>query len=274
MSLGGTLKSVAGAFGSGLNIGSGKFKAALGGAGIGATLGMGAVGAAIGAGTSAFVPDSVVDPMTGAAVGGAIGAAALPAAGLTIGAVGTVGVGAAKIVPGMAMGAMKGAAAASPYVAGIGVKAAEDVASRVWGIGSRLINWDENADAFGKVKFTGPISGIKSGWNSGRAFTKEFSRAEGFGNKLKAFAKNPIENSRAAISKSGKAAGGTIINGKTLIGGTALIEGAKKAWNTVETAKMGQMTGVTTMTPQIPSYADNAGATGDLVFALNANRRG
>ena len=273
MSLGGALKSIGGAFGSGLNVGTGKFKLALGGAGIGATLGMGAIGAAVGAGTSAFVPDSAVDPMTGAAVGGAVGAAALPAAGLAVGAVGTAAA-APFMVPGMAMGAMKGAAAASPYVAGMGVKAAENVASKIWGVGSRLVNWDENADAFSKVKFTGPISGVKSGWNSGRAFTKEFSRAEGFGNKLKAFAKNPIENSRAAISKSGKAAGGIGLNAGVLIGGTALIEGTKKAWNTLETAKMGQMTGVTTMTPQIPSYADNAGATGDLVFALNANRRG
>lgn len=31
---------------------------------------------------------------------------------------------------------------------------------------------------------------------------------------------------------------------------------------------------VTSATPRIPSYANNAGATGDLVFALNNNRRG
>lgn len=272
MSVGGTLKSIGGAFGSGLNIGTGKFT--LAGAGIGATLGMGAVGAAIGAGTSAIASDGTVDPMTGAAVGGAVGAAALPAAGLAVGTIGTVGVAAAKMVPGMAMGATKGAIASTPYVAGVGVMAAENVASKVWGIGSKLINWNENAEAFDKVKFTGPITGAKSGWSSGRAFTRELSNAQGFKNKAKAFMKNPIENSRAAISKSGKAAGGTILNGKMLIGATAAIEGAKKAWNTVETAKMGQMTGATTMTPQIPSYADNAGATGDLVFALNANRRG
>ena len=52
------------------------------------------------------------------------------------------------------------------------------------------------------------------------------------------------------------------------------MQGAAKAWNTLQTEKMGQMTGVTTMTPKVPAYADNAGATGDLVFALNANRRG
>lgn len=267
MSIGGTVKSVAGAFGSGLNIGTGKFK--LAGAGIGATLGMGAVGAAIGAGTSAAISDGAVDPITGATVGGAIGAAALPAAGFTVGAIGTAGVASAKMIPGIAMGAAKGAIASTPYVAGVGVMAAENVASKIWGIGSKLINWNENAEGFDKVKFSGPITGIRSAWNSGKNF-KSLKDAKGFIGKSKAVA----ENAGTLIGKTGRATGGAIINGKMLIGGTALIEGTKKAWSTLETAKMGQMTGVTTMTPQTPSYSDNAGATGDLVFALNANRRG
>lgn len=272
MSIGRTLKSIGGAFGSGLNIGTGKFK--LAGSGVGAALGMGAVGAAIGASTSAIVSDGTVDPMTGAAVGGAVGAAALPAAGFAVGTVGTAGLAGVKLTAKIATGAGKLGVAATPYAAGVGVMAAENITSKVWGIGSKLVNWDESADAFSKVKFTGPISGVKSGWNSGRAFTRELSNVQGFKNKAKAFVKNPLENSRAAISKSGKAVGGLGLNGAMLIGGVAAIEGAKKAWNTVETDKMGQMTGVTTMTPQPPSYADNAGATGDLVFALNANRRG
>jgi hypothetical protein len=53
------------------------------------------------------------------------------------------------------------------------------------------------------------------------------------------------------------------------------VEAAKKAFNTYNTIHMGQMDGqVRRATPMVPAYADNAGATGDLVFALNRNRRG
>lgn len=59
------------------------------------------------------------------------------------------------------------------------------------------------------------------------------------------------------------------------IGVAGIAEGAWKAKETFEASRMGQMDPyITTATPRIPSYQDNAGASGDLVFALNANRRG
>ena len=67
---------------------------------------------------------------------------------------------------------------------------------------------------------------------------------------------------------------GTIINGKTLMLGASLFNGIRNSWNTIEQANMGANMGVVTNTPQVPAYANNAGATGDLVFAMNANRRG
>lgn len=270
-------RSVAGALNTGLDVGTGTFKYSglLGAkAGLGAMVGIGAAGATIGAGLAAVGTAGYVDPMSAAAVGATAGAMALPVTGMTAGAIGSVAMGAAKAAPTVGAAALKGAAAASPYVAGVGTLAAENVASKVWNIGSKLVDWSEDAEGLDKVKFTGPLSGAKAGWKSGRSFTRGFESASGFKGRAKAFMKNPIENSRAAIGKSGSAISGSIINGKTILGGVAFAEGIKKAWNTLETAKMGQMTGVTTLTPTVPSYADNSDATGDLVFALNANRRG
>lgn len=60
-----------------------------------------------------------------------------------------------------------------------------------------------------------------------------------------------------------------------VIGLGAAIGGARSAMDTSDRIRMGQVDPyITRPTPQLPSYANNAGATGDLVFALNANRRG
>jgi hypothetical protein len=57
--------------------------------------------------------------------------------------------------------------------------------------------------------------------------------------------------------------------------GGALAIGMTGAFKEVMKRNMGQMDGqVRRATPRVPAYADNAGATGDLVFALNRNRRG
>lgn len=240
----GIFKSLGSSFYQGLELGSGRGIQNLNGIKASAMLGM--TGAAIGASLASSYSDGTVDPALAGAVGAGVGALALPATGLAIGALGSGIVGTAKMVPGMAMGLAKGAAMASPYVTGFAAQGASNVANKVWGIGSRLVDWREGAEALDKVKLTGPISGIKNGWARG-------------GNK---------------IQKTGNAITGSIINGKTLLAGEALYSGVKKAWNTLEKANMGQMMGVTTLTPRTPSYANNAGATGDLVFAMNANRRG
>lgn len=63
--------------------------------------------------------------------------------------------------------------------------------------------------------------------------------------------------------------------GHAIMDVSMVAEGAKKAFNAFNTAHMGQMDGqIRRATPMIPAYADNAGASGDLVFALNRNRRG
>lgn len=63
--------------------------------------------------------------------------------------------------------------------------------------------------------------------------------------------------------------------GKTALIGSALFGGSRQALHDFNTNRMGQRDGqMTRATPQTPSYANNAGATGDLVFAMNRNRRG
>lgn len=63
--------------------------------------------------------------------------------------------------------------------------------------------------------------------------------------------------------------------GKALMVGSSVIAGMAGAFNEMQRTHMGTVdTYMTSMTPRIPSMPDNAGATGDLVFALNANRRG
>ena len=271
----GTIRNMGSAFNAGMNIGAGAIgKVAHSGfRPLGGMAATGIYGAMAGAGLSGL-SGGQVDPATGAMVGAAVGAAALPVAGTAVGAIGSAGVAAAKAAPGIAMGIGKGALAASPVVAGAAALGAASVGEKAWSIGSRMINWDEAADAMHKVKFTTPISGIAAGWKSGGTFSKGFQTASGFKGKTSAFFKDAGQNIKAGIGKTGKAIEGSIINGTTLIAGAMALEGITNAWNTLETAKMGQMTGVQTMTPRLPSYANNAGATGDLVFALNKNRRG
>lgn len=232
------------AFNEGLNIGTGRGLHSL--SGIKSSTYLGMAGGAIGAGLAAGFSNGTVDPLMAGAVGAGVGALALPATGLVMGAVGSGIVGTAKMVPGALKSVARGASSASPYIAGFAAKGASNVANKVWGIGSRLVDWKEGAEALDKVRLTGPISGAKAGYAKGNNLAQ----------------------------KIGGGVTGSVINAKNLLVGEALVTGAKKAWNALESANMGQMMGVQNMTPRTPSYANNAGATGDLVFAMNANRRG
>jgi hypothetical protein len=61
---------------------------------------------------------------------------------------------------------------------------------------------------------------------------------------------------------------------KILIGGIAAASIVQGAANQAEAIAMGQASPfMEGPTPRLPSYADNAGATGDLVFALHKNKR-
>lgn len=66
-------------------------------------------------------------------------------------------------------------------------------------------------------------------------------------------------------------------SGKALVFGTGLVAGSFGAYRDYETRQMGMPTGqVETPTPQISytHFGEEMGATGDLVFAMNRNRRG
>lgn len=87
------------------------------------------------------------------------------------------------------------------------------------------------------------------------------------------------------VSKLVKPNNGKIINelmpyklsklGVGMVAGTGLISGTKEAFNDFNQHRMGQMDPmIYRATPRTPSYANNGGATGDLVFAMNRNRRG
>lgn len=65
--------------------------------------------------------------------------------------------------------------------------------------------------------------------------------------------------------------------GKTLMIGAGLIAGTAGAYNEYETTQMGTPSGeVASPTPSInyTRFGEEMGATGDLVFAMNRNRRG
>lgn len=269
MSIKGVASSVGKAFNTGLNLGVGRGITGAGGLGAVATMGM--IGAGIGA-TSTLASNGTVDPGTGALVGGAVGTAALPATGLAVGALGAGVVGAASAAPTVASGAL----AATPYIAGAGVTMAAHAGSAVWGVGRRMINWNEDAVGFDKVKFTGPAKGFKAGWKDGINSTKTgaVGHLGNFVGKKSKRVGDVLGKLDKGVQATGGAVSGTLVNGMTVMGAAAIVDGTKKAWNTMQTTRMGQMTGVKKMAPTVPSYADNSGATGDLVFALNANRRG
>lgn len=228
--------------------------------------GLAGVGAAAGAAAGALMAD---DPLTigaGAAVGAGAGLAALPFAGLATRAVGAVGlplmrgVGSAMfaappILGGIAKGMVAGAAGFNPVIGGnflsrgigsLGSPLRRHTQGLV-GLGASMIRHDLDADNLSKIKLTNPISGAKLGWEAG--------------------------NSK--IGKALGAAHGAIFNGQTLIWGAAAVSSIAGVMGEYERIHMGRSDGqVTRLAPRTPYYQNNAGATGDLVFALNANRRG
>ena len=57
--------------------------------------------------------------------------------------------------------------------------------------------------------------------------------------------------------------------------GASVVNGVRGAWDDFNRNRMGTHDGqIRRAAPRTPSYSNNAGATGDLVFAMNANRRG
>lgn len=89
-----------------------------------------------------------------------------------------------------------------------------------------------------------------------------------------------IKTPKTAINISNIGEVGMTGLGKFAFTGAALVQGVQNGIKAFEKSRMGVNDGllrsqtptVPQMTPQTPSYANNAGATGDLVFAMHKNR--
>lgn len=206
----------------------------------------------------------------GASVGAGLGFAATSALtdgdktkGLAVGAGIGAGVGllTPKVLPSAAIGTAKFAKWAGPpvgkFLGKVGLGAMQVTGSAVLGAGKTAL------------KSNGPFkSGVLPFMSSLVKFDEDaFSLGKRSGSK--------------GVSLTGL--------GKTTLIGSSLMAGAASAFNEFNKIKMGQMDSmISAPAPQIPmydqqysggssrnsSYVNNAGATGDLVFALNKNRRG
>lgn len=225
--------------------------------------GLAGIGAAAGAAAGSVVTGDIGG---GALAGATIGAAALPAAGLAARAgmaiapplmrgVGAVAMKAPNIGFEVGKGMIGGVGGMNPQVGGNLFQRAgrslgspvKRYAQSVAGLGSSLVRFDAEASNLSKVKFTGPVSGAKAGWAEGKSLA----------------------------GKLAKGGAGALVNGHSMLWGAGIATAAAGTFQAFNKIHMGQMDGqVTRVTPRTPAYFDNAGASGDLVFALNANRRG
>lgn len=241
-SIGEIAKNIGGAFNVGLKAGIGDF------AGVGRSLpvnmwtkgGKATLGglSLAGAGAGAWYGSvSNTSPSTaqGAAIGAAAGTAALPLAGLAV-------------AGGYHVANNIGKIGEAAFAAGRGAK---------WlggGFAESLSSTNRFVNPLGSI-----ANGVKKASNSlvRRAPVKDVWNAE----------KGIMESKGGNLKLSNW--------GKSLVSVTAVATGAFKAKEAFEQSRMGvQDNYITTSTPRIPSYKDDGGATGDLVFALNANRRG
>lgn len=195
----------------------------------------GIIGAGAGTAIGTAMPNS--DPLTGAAVGGVAGALALPALGFA-GA-------------GLAWGASKTPAIMKGIgVAGekIGVGAYKGAGAVAGGV-STYAKYSPTAHAAG-------IGARRAGRLMGDIFKYQpesvVTGKDG---------KPTIKQGRLRVSGKGKMLGL----------GIAGVMGANNIANDTFEDRQGRATGTRSATP---NYLDNAGATGDLVFAMHQNRRG
>lgn len=221
---------------------------------IGGTLsaGYGAVGGALGGAALGALSSNFAEGgnmIRGAAVGAAVGGAAIAAAPFALGAA--------------AKGAVKVLQNSDKIFAGIGNGAA-NIAGAI-GTTARAA-FTNTARAAMVGNFEGKLARniIKDVANPIDRYGKSILNIAG-----KMIKKNPGNNADGIISDYSLSG-----LGKAMVIGGSLIKGAKDAFNTYMNDKVGQRDAyISSPTPQI-RLTDNAGATGDLVFALNNNRRG
>lgn len=252
-------KNIGGAFNAGLKTGLGDFAGAgssmlpnIGSVGGLATIGgLSVAGAGAGSyyGSISNTSPTIAD---GAVAGAAVGAAALPAAGLAV-------------------------------AAGWGVVNNLDKIGEAAFATARGASW-LGKGALRASNFTGPFAGGNAASRFANTVSSNFMNPVGsIANKFAKASKGLITHTPRAQSWNAEKGimeskgGGMKLStwGKAAVAGVGLYSGVMKAMDTFEQSRMGMMDSfVATNTPQIPSYKDDAGATGDLVFALNANRRG
>lgn len=215
-------------------------------AGIGKAIGV-AMPALIGAGAGGLAGASLggntagANSQEGIAIGAGIG---LAAGGAVSALAGGIAYAPAKTV-GAAMSVAKGIGKAS-------IGGAEAIGGAAWKTGAATYK------AAGKM--SGPANVL-----GGTAIGKYGSTMAGLGKKL---VTEDLRESNILKHKATKLGAGLII-------GASVIGGMSGAFDELNTKRMGQMdTMIHKATPQTPAYQQNAGATGDLVFAMNANRRG
>lgn len=177
----------------------------------------------------------------GAVVGAGIGLAAGGTVSAMAGAIAYAPAKTAKAAYGAAKGLGKASILGAEAVGGAawkGAEAAYDAAKAMGGAGNIL---------------------------GGAAIGKYGSTMAGIGRKL---VTEDLRESNILKHKATKLGAGLII-------GASVVGGVRGAFDELNTKRMGQMDSRTQRaTPQVPMYDQNAGATGDLVFAMNANRRG
>lgn len=211
------------------------------------------VGAGIGAAAGMVIDD--VNPISSTIGGAAIGAAALPAAGL-LGA-GAYGLGAGvlnnsdKILSGIgtagrSIGVGIGRAVHRSLV-GPEFKGNTKLGKAAAGLGNRLLN--------PASRYLGTLDWVTNNFVSFEPRRQVFD-----------------EKRNKMVSKGGFKMKWL---GWGVLGAGAMIGAARDVKDVQDSYRIGQRDPyITRATPRIPTYVDNAGATGDLVFALNANRRG
>ena len=249
-------RNIGKAFGAGFDIGHGGLRRLFSGyhgAGKGAwslggmlstPLGAAAIGAGVGLAASAKFEN--VDPAPAAATGAVVGAVGLPAAG-ALGAA-TVELGASLVD-------------SIPKIGAAGL-----AAGKILGTAAKT--------AIGGPGFTGGAMA-----QAGNLILNPVQRhARAFSNVADSLFKyTPKREIFDAASGKMKTTGGLKITpwGWGLLGAGAAVHSARGALAEADRIRMGTVDPyITRATPRPPSYYDNAGATGDLVFALNANRRG
>lgn len=210
------------------------------------------IGVAAGATIGGMSTRTQEGALIGGAVGGAVGAAAIPALGYAS----NIGMSAIKT------GANKVMETASDPVArgkmGSAIKAGM----------TNVTNGVMNTSA----QYSALTQGSKRVLNPGSRYV---GALDNLSKKMATYTPR-IEQLDAATNKLTTKGGLKLTGlGKGILAAGAIAGATKDAIHEIDKSRMGTVDNyITRATPRTPSYSNDAGASGDLVFALNANRRG